>query len=110
MSSNTPQPLSDPRDMRVAIDQAAWRGERIDGSGRPAISCAAGLAKNCLTTARIAGFSGEDTMTLLAYHALLMLEQLNDRLLEFHNLDLRPRVFVKPERLQADAQDHPPQG
>jgi hypothetical protein len=49
-----------------------------------------------LRTAEHAGYSGEDTMTMLAYHAILQLEQMQDLLTEQVSLTPSPpMVFIK---------------
>lgn len=92
------EPLTDPREMRKALRMAAWRGLRIDG--KPAImpSPAANLARTAHHAAEHAGWSGEDEMTVLAYHALLALEQANDRELRRAMLEPAPMMFNEGER------------
>jgi hypothetical protein len=51
------------------------------------------LICQCLGTARYAGMSGEDTYVLLAYQALLLLEQTHQRLASQINLmNVPPRL------------------
>lgn len=50
----------------------------------------------CVRYAR--GLSGEDTMTLLAYHALLERERFREHLLEFYNTQPAPRITVPSGR------------
>lgn len=77
------EPLTDIREMRKALRAAALRGDRIDGKPHSpsglGISIASTLARNAYHAAQHAGWSGEDEMTLLAYHALRELEQSHDR-------------------------------
>jgi hypothetical protein len=83
--------LHDPREMRKVMMLAIHRGDRIDGNDFPyKINSASALARNVIYSAESMGYSGEDTMTMLAYHALLALEQSNDRLLEMANLSPTP--------------------
>lgn len=91
------EPLTDPCEMRKAMRMAAWRGLRIDG--KPAImpSPAANLARTAHHAAEHAGLSGEDEMTVLAYHALLALEQANDRELQHAMLDPTPPIIRTEE-------------
>lgn len=62
------------RELRKQITISAFRGERLDGKAHD-LSMAAALARQILTIGEVAGLSGEDTMTLLAYHALVAYEQ-----------------------------------
>ncbi len=103
--SDTP---TDPREMRKAMQAAVYRGERVDGTGRSrgSMSVAAVLARNVMQSAEIQGFSGEDTMTAVAYYALCELERMNDRLLEQLYLMPAPKMVVKrdaptPEQFRA---------
>lgn len=83
------EPLTDPREMRKALLLAATRGDRVDG--KPAgqgLSIASGLARTAHDVARFSGLSGEDLMTILAYHALRELERAHDLILR----DLSTRV------------------
>jgi hypothetical protein len=88
----TPDLPLDPRDMRKRIMRAAYRGERLDGKHGLTVS----IAHAVLRTAEHAGYSGEDTMTMLAYHAILQLEQMQDLLTEQVSLTPSPpMVFIK---------------
>ena len=53
------------------------------------------LINRCLRVAEHAGLSSEETMTLLAYEALCMLEELHTRELKRVMLDIRVPFFVK---------------
>jgi hypothetical protein len=53
-----------------------------------------GLIHNCLMHARHAGLSGEDKYVLLAYHALLSLEEFYSRALQ--QARLSPGPFILP--------------
>jgi len=77
-----------PDDVR-AMRQRIFRAhrvsfERIDGKQLSPFHIARGSAivRHVLNMAEIHGWSGEDTMTAMAYHALLGLEAATDRLLE----------------------------
>lgn len=54
-----------------------------------------GLIHNCLVTAETNGFSGEDKYTLLAFHALQMLEELYRCNMETLTLRLEPVIIPK---------------
>lgn len=83
------EPLTDPREMRKAILLAATRGDRFDGKPPGlGLSIASSLARTAHDVARYSGLSGEDQMTILAYHALRELERAHDLLLR----DLPTRV------------------
>lgn len=53
------------------------------------------LINNCLRVAEHAGLNSEETMVLLAYESLCMLEQLYARELQRAMLDIRAPFFVK---------------
>jgi hypothetical protein len=55
-----------------------------------------GLIYNCLTQARYAGLSGEDTYTLLAFHALQMMEDFWKKSLSAAYLNPGPFVIKNP--------------
>ena len=75
-------PLTDPRDMRRMIRAAISGQYRLDGQlvppGQP--SACVPLIRSGLLTSELDGYSGEDVMTILAYRALRMVEQLQDRM------------------------------
>ena len=55
------------------------------------------LVKTVKDLAAVHGLSGEDEMTLLAYHALLGYEKAMDRLIDQLNVTpLRPPMFKPP--------------
>lgn len=91
--------LTDVREIRKLLDAAAFRGERIDGNpqGFPSISVVASLVRQVMDLGRHQGYSGEDTMTLLAYHALLRYEQMTDQILYAHNTTPTGRVILTPD-------------
>ena len=53
------------------------------------------LIRRCLDTAHYAGMSGEDTYVLLAYHALLQLEDTHQRFMQLWNITAMPTVVPK---------------
>lgn len=76
--------LTDVREMRKAITEMSYTGNSIlEGPG--GYSFSAVLARHCRDAALYQGLSGEDAMTLLAYHALLSLEKANKSLLDYYN-------------------------
>ncbi len=89
---------TDVREMRKAIRLAARGDESVGGErgknwgmGSPA----APLIMSAIMAGEYAGWSGEDTMTMLAYHVLLQYEDLHARFLDTMNLLPRP-VMVMP--------------
>lgn len=80
---------TDLREMRKAINLAA-RGEASvggeRGNGWGMTSPAAPMIRNTMMAGEYAGWSGEDTMTVLAYHALLQFEDIHARFLETMSL------------------------
>lgn len=81
MTDPTHEPI-DPREMRKRITEAARGYDRLDGKPARTFTPAAALMRNTLDASRYLGWSGEDTMTALAYHALLQVEKLTDMVLE----------------------------
>lgn len=81
------EPLTDPREMRKVLQEAARGDARVDGKplGHWSIPPASSLIRNALHAGHHAGWSGEDTMTVLAYHALRVYESAYDRLLDVAN-------------------------
>lgn len=59
-----------------------------------------GLISNCLNAARAQGLSGEDTYTLLAFHALQMMEDFWKKNLQIAYLAPNPQqIFIEdPKR------------
>ena len=85
------EPLTDPREMRKVLQEAARGDARVDGKplGQWSMPPASSLIRNALHAGHHAGWSGEDTMTVLAYHALRAYESAYesayDRLLDLAN-------------------------
>jgi len=76
-------PLNDPREVRKLLTNAAYTGERIDnGKQSNRLSMASGLVRTVRDMAQHAGLSGEDHMTMLAYHALMGYEKCMDMMLD----------------------------
>jgi len=89
--------LTDPREIRKHLYRAARTGERIDGKpgNHLSVGIEAGLVRRVLDLGIYSGFSGEDTMTVLAYHALLMMEQAYDRVLDVSIATSNPAILFK---------------
>jgi hypothetical protein len=87
--------LTDVREMRKALRDMSYTGSNLGGD-RPDYGPTAALARNCLRAAEAQGFSGEDTMTLVAYHAILQLEKAYGMLLANPSLASPAPIFVKP--------------
>lgn len=85
---NPTHELIDPREMRKRINEAARGYVRLDGKPARTFTNAASLARNTIDAGRSLGWSGEDTMTALAYQALLQVERLTDMVLEHSYLTL----------------------
>ena len=96
--------LSDPREIRAMLKRAAYRGERIDGKEMnwTAISTPAStLARRVFDMAEYTGLSGEDAMTILAYHALIAYEGLYDKVL--HDVSISPTpIFLSDPRMKGE--------
>ena len=72
----------DPREMRKRILQFSYGRASLSGEPQTWFSAGHAMVHRVLTYANREGYSGEDTMAMLAYHALLNLEQANQRLLD----------------------------
>lgn len=97
---NDPLALTDPREIRKRLMEVRYgrhyaRMSGGYGNGQWPDRCS-GLVSAVLNGAEHMGYSGEDTMTMLAYHALLAYEKATDALLEFHNISLRPVLVDAP--------------
>lgn len=87
------------RDMRKAINDARAGYTRADGTGkRGTLPPTSAMIQACLIMCQREGLSGEDTMTVLAYHALVGYEKLHDLVMEQISLTVNPPfIIVKPE-------------
>lgn len=72
----------DPREMRKRITLFSYGRAALNGQPQTYGSTGHAMVRQVLTYAQREGYSGEDTMAMLAYHALLNLEQANQRLLD----------------------------
>jgi hypothetical protein len=88
---------TDPRELRKLIRQAAYRGEPLTKTGRDIPGVASTLARNVLHMGEFNGLSGEDTMTVLAYHLMVQCETLYDSLLRQCETSLNSPVFIVKE-------------
>jgi hypothetical protein len=86
------------REMRQAITRAAYGRERVDGKtlGLGAWPPASPLASKVLRCGEHEGWSGEDTMTVLAYEALKAYEQMHDLVIQNLNAHVNPPVRLVP--------------
>jgi len=98
MSANTPRPeaVTDVREMRRILTDMRYSGRSPFTKGRD-ISTAASLVHYIMSAGQHQGWSGEDVMTALAYHALLQLDEAQGRILEQVRLNLGPFVIQKSE-------------
>lgn len=85
---------NDPQSMRLAITELAYRGAWRDDSDGRHFDFAAALARRVLDYGKYRGLSGEDTMTMLAYHALKQYEAMAQRVLEFVNASPAPPIVI----------------
>ena len=54
------------------------------------------LVRRVLEMARYQGLSGEDTYTILAFHALIDRERFMDQILDWNMLNIKRQVITKP--------------
>lgn len=85
--------LTDVREMRKAITEMRYTGRDLSG-GYSGPSIASMVARQCLDSAQNAGLSGEDAMTLLAFHALERLDAVSKQLLDYAAL-MPPSRFAQ---------------
>lgn len=88
--------LIDPREMRKRLHQVAFGHARIDGrnpTGWITRSPVSSLAHTVMRMGEMHGWSGEDLMAVLAYHALLECERLMDRALQEAAMNPRPPMI-----------------
>ena len=76
------EPLNDPREIRKLLDRVAQGRDRVDGTPARIFNLASNITHRVFMVAQHEGLSGEDTMTMLAYHALLAYESAADRAVE----------------------------
>ena len=76
----------DPREMRKRILHFAYGHRDLHGQpqqwGSQNLHGCSSMVQQVISLAQREGFSGEDTMAMIAYHALLSLEQANKRLFD----------------------------
>jgi ABC-type tungstate transport system permease subunit len=80
-------PLTDPRELRKLMLEVS-RGSQTIG---------ASILREVFVFSERQGYSGEDKMTLLAYRALLELENVTARLIELHNMIPHQQTIVEKE-------------
>lgn len=83
----TKQLLTDPREMRKVIEQLSRGAVDIRGNtpSPMKIPMSSAMVRNCMEFARHAGLSGEDLYTLIAYHALAVVESMGAQLIDYAN-------------------------
>ena len=86
------------REMRQRITRSAFHGGRVDGKKSHMPAPASVMVRNILALGEREGWSGEDTMTMLAYYALLGYEGMYDLVSNYTLTSLMPLVQVKDEK------------
>jgi hypothetical protein len=74
-----------PAAMRVAIFKSMYDRNNINV-----------LARRCDDASRLLGHNGEDAMTMLAFHALSRVEELEAQVLAYVYGNVNPMFIVKP--------------
>ena len=101
----------DPREMRKHLLRASYRGDRVDGKATGpwanTASTASSLVHKIMRAGESHGWSGEDTMTALAYHALVQLERVTDMVLENAYLNPSPPMIFVPQSPPAPSRTEP---
>ena len=87
--------LTDPREIRKLLLEVAHRGRSVSRDDRwgSLPNCSSAMVRNIFTMAEAEGLSGEDKMTVLAYHALLQYEATMDKLVAEMGF-IRPNHFI----------------
>lgn len=99
------------RQMRLKIVMAKHRGDRMDGRypSQMETSPVAYQLRAIMHAAEAQGISGEDVMTVLAYHALVEWEKMYDRALGDLMINLPVRsMMLDPSAPAGDAPVQPP--
>lgn len=88
--------LTEPREVRKHLLKVMHGRERVDGRRPEGYSMATSSAILCNTVrwGEAQGWSNEDTMTMLAYQALLAYEAIADRMIEGLNLTPHPPFVI----------------
>ena len=87
----------DINEMRRKIQGVAYYGERADGRDNRSFSPISSMVKNVFDIANHEGLSGEDRMTLMAYHIMLQYETLFDKVLDMEHNKV-PAYVVIPDK------------
>lgn len=102
----------DPREMRKLIMNYAHGRASLDGTRAWPTECdaAKSLVRNVLQAAQFNGLSGEDAMTMLAFHALTSLAEANKRLLDMISVTPTQPLSVRElsERVHIAVRDGKP--
>jgi hypothetical protein len=84
---------TDPREMRKVLDAIAFRGASLQPDGKEwEYSYASATVRQCMDLGRHQGLSGEDTMTLIAYHLLVRCDSLSKLALQNAVLNPTPKL------------------
>ena len=87
--------VTDPREMRQRLDEIA-RGVPFSTEGRaPALNICGAIVRNVRDMAQIAGYSGEDRYTALAWHLLHHASRMEQAVLQ--QVALAPRLGIISE-------------
>jgi hypothetical protein len=90
--------LNDANEIRKLLDEVAYGARNIDGeypSGNTPFDLTNSLVRRCFDLARYTGMSGEDRMTVLAYHALLAYKKISDEYLHFAEITPKKHIILK---------------
>lgn len=95
MSTNTQsmESITDVREMRRILTDMRYGGYSPFTKGRD-MSPASGLVRHVMAAAQHLGWSGEDMMTALAYHALLQLDEAHGLLSQHYAMTREPGHFI----------------
>jgi hypothetical protein len=93
------QTLIDPREMRRLMLEVSRGRQTIAGEYAEMLDwnrCGS-IIREVFMSAEHQGYSGEDKMTLLAYHALLQLEDVTKRLIDLHSIMPPQKIILEKE-------------
>lgn len=78
----SPESVHDPREMRKILHEMSYTGDSPFKGAQRGFSASGSLVRHVLRAANHQGMSGEDVYTMLAYHALIQLEEARGLLLQ----------------------------
>ncbi len=88
--------ITDVREMRRILKDMRYGGYSPFAKDRSQINIIASLVRHVMDAGQHQGWSGEDVMTALAYHALLRLDEAQGRLMQDVMMRMPPQLIEMP--------------